>query len=56
MDLFSFVANNCIVLDITWKRIADTLEEFVGMSDLAQEIRSKFNIVKRQTGTEGIIM
>ncbi len=41
-DLFSFIAKNYIVLGITWERIADTLEELVGMGDLAQEIRMKF--------------
>ncbi|XP_064402664.1 uncharacterized protein LOC135348400 isoform X9 [Halichondria panicea] len=41
-DLFSFIAKNNIVLGITWERIADTLEELVGMGDLAQEIRKKF--------------
>ncbi len=29
-------------LEITWERIANTLEELVGMGDLAQEIRKKF--------------
>ncbi len=52
-DLFSFIAKNYMVLGITWERIADTLEELVGMGDLAQEIRSKYNIVKPQTVTEG---
>ncbi len=32
-----------MVLGITWEKIADTLEELVGMGDLAQEIRKKFN-------------
>ena len=45
-----------MVLGITWERIADTLEELVGMGDLAQEIRSKYNIVKPQTVTEGIVV
>ena len=50
-DLFSFIAKNYMVLGITWERIADTLEELVGMGDLAQEIRSKYNIVKPQKVT-----
>ena len=57
-DLFSFIAKNNIVLGITWERIADTLEELVGMGDLAQEIRKKF-INFTQPGlsvVEGIIM
>ncbi len=33
------------------ERIADTLEELVGMGDLAQEIRSKYNAIKPRTVT-----
>ncbi len=43
-----------MVLGITWEKIADTLEEFVSLGNLAQEIRSKYNLVN-QTVTEGII-
>ncbi|XP_064402672.1 ankyrin repeat domain-containing protein 50-like isoform X2 [Halichondria panicea] len=53
-DLFSFIAKNYMVLGITWERIADALEELVGMGDLAQDVRSKYNIVKPQTVTEGL--
>ncbi len=45
-----------MVLGITWERIADALEELVGMGDLAQDVRSKYNIVKPQTVTEGIVV
>ncbi len=48
---FLFIAKNYMVLGITWERIADTLEELVGMGDLAQEIRSKYNAIKPRTVT-----
>ncbi len=51
LDLFLFIAKNYMVLGITWERIADTLEELVGMGDLAQEIKSKYNAIKPRTVT-----
>ncbi len=47
-----------MVLGITWEKIAETLEDLVGMGDLAQEIRKKF-INFAQPGlavVEGIII
>ncbi len=52
-EVFSFVAKNSMTLEITWEKIADTLEQFINMGNLAQNIRMKFNLQpSRAEGTD----
>ncbi len=51
--MLSFVAKNTITLGITWERIADTLEHFIGMGNLARDIRRKFTAADQHT-VEGL--
>ena len=52
-DVLSFIAENSTPLRITWERIADNLEQFMDMGNLAQDIRRKFAI-DQHAGTEGL--
>ncbi len=54
-DVLSFVAKNSIKLDITWERIADTLEHFMDMGNLARDIRRKFTAAD-QRPEEGLYL
>ncbi len=42
LALFLKISRNCVAMEITWEKIADTLEEFVDKRNLAQQIRTKF--------------
>ncbi len=53
--MLSFVAKNSIRLGITWERIADTLEHFMDMGNLAQDIRRKFTAADQRT-EEGLYL
>ncbi len=46
--MLSFVTKNSIKLNITWERIADTLEHFMDMGNLARDIRRKFTAVNQR--------
>ncbi len=48
LDVLSFVTKNSITLGITWERIADTLEHFMDMGNLARDIRRKFTAVNQR--------
>ena len=52
-DVLSFITENSTPLGITWERIADTLEHFMDMGNLARDIRRKFAI-DQHAGTEGL--
>ncbi len=43
-EVFLFMAKNSMTLEITWEKIADTLEHFMSMGNLAHNIRTKLNL------------